>query len=500
MERTSRQQASSSVSRPPFAGEPSMRCSPLSSPEDASAPSSEPPAEDASSPSAAHSLDMASAPVSLSVSGEQKFASCPSASSPGEKVPSSDSHSSSMREVRGVSAKPLEGEGGSLPAPSPETGGGRWAEHEDEERRKEEGRENGGETEERRQGQDRETEEADPTGYEEQTRDREDSGGRNARKHEGKDEAGNQEIGKDEGEEGEEAAARESCPREPEKEAGEEGGQERGEETTSAEGSSEAAREVRPQSEVSAAESAFSRSSAYSIVYPGRSSRTGRTAGEMRNRTGCNSATTTTSSSSSSSASSRSRGDENTRFECNICFDEATDPVVTRCGHLFCWQCLHSWLRRGASECPVCKGHTTTSNVIPIYGRGAEKHPRDAPDKGETAAGRIPERPRAERPEPGPQSQSSVRFGGGTGGASLSFGLFPFFGLGVTWGGGAVNTGFSTSASSAFDWLFFPPGAHRRRPGVHRPDQVLTEEQQRMQSLGFLLLAFCFVLYIIFIA
>ncbi|CBZ52216.1 Zinc finger (C3HC4 RING finger) protein, related [Neospora caninum Liverpool] len=413
-----------------------MRCSPLSSPEDASAPSSEPPAEDASSPSAAHSLDMASAPVSLSVSGEQKFASCPSASSPGEKVPSSDSHSSSMREVRGVSAKPLEGEGGSLPAPSPETGGGRWAEHEDEERRKEEGRENGGETEERRQGQDRETEEADPTGYEEQTRDREDSGGRNARKHEGKDEAGNQEIGKDEGEEGEEAAARESCPREPEKEAGEEGGQERGEETTSAEGSSEAARE-------------------------------------------------------------------------------------------FCWQCLHSWLRRGASECPVCKGHTTTSNVIPIYGRGAEKHPRDAPDKGETAAGRIPERPRAERPEPGPQSQSSVRFGpgdtkdkrcfgsgrdsvfvcpctwgfaGGTGGASLSFGLFPFFGLGVTWGGGAVNTGFSTSASSAFDWLFFPPGAHRRRPGVHRPDQVLTEEQQRMQSLGFLLLAFCFVLYIIFIA
>src|SRR5579862_5295617 len=29
------------------------------------------------------------------------------------------------------------------------------------------------------------------------------------------------------------------------------------------------------------------------------------------------------------------------QFECNICFDAARDPVVTQCGHLYCWPCLH---------------------------------------------------------------------------------------------------------------------------------------------------------------
>ena len=28
-------------------------------------------------------------------------------------------------------------------------------------------------------------------------------------------------------------------------------------------------------------------------------------------------------------------------FECNICLDVARDAVVSMCGHLFCWPCLH---------------------------------------------------------------------------------------------------------------------------------------------------------------
>lgn len=28
-------------------------------------------------------------------------------------------------------------------------------------------------------------------------------------------------------------------------------------------------------------------------------------------------------------------------FQCNICFETATSPVVTQCGHLFCWPCIH---------------------------------------------------------------------------------------------------------------------------------------------------------------
>src|SRR5271163_2259848 len=29
------------------------------------------------------------------------------------------------------------------------------------------------------------------------------------------------------------------------------------------------------------------------------------------------------------------------QYDCNICFDNARDPVVTQCGHLYCWPCLH---------------------------------------------------------------------------------------------------------------------------------------------------------------
>lgn len=31
---------------------------------------------------------------------------------------------------------------------------------------------------------------------------------------------------------------------------------------------------------------------------------------------------------------------KNDKFSCGICFDSPTDPVVTQCGHLFCWNCL----------------------------------------------------------------------------------------------------------------------------------------------------------------
>ncbi len=31
-------------------------------------------------------------------------------------------------------------------------------------------------------------------------------------------------------------------------------------------------------------------------------------------------------------------------FECNICLDVASDAVISMCGHLFCWPCLHQWM------------------------------------------------------------------------------------------------------------------------------------------------------------
>ncbi|KAE8670130.1 E3 ubiquitin-protein ligase RMA1H1 [Hibiscus syriacus] len=67
-------------------------------------------------------------------------------------------------------------------------------------------------------------------------------------------------------------------------------------------------------------------------------------------------------------------------FECNICLDSVRDPVVTLCGHLYCWPCIYKWLRfqtiyaehlnRKHQQCPVCKAEVSHATLIPLYERG----------------------------------------------------------------------------------------------------------------------------------
>lgn len=61
-------------------------------------------------------------------------------------------------------------------------------------------------------------------------------------------------------------------------------------------------------------------------------------------------------------------------FECNICLDLAKEPVVTLCGHLFCWPCLYRWVQvqQVSMACPVCKAGVQVFEVIPIYCRSDE--------------------------------------------------------------------------------------------------------------------------------
>lgn len=85
-------------------------------------------------------------------------------------------------------------------------------------------------------------------------------------------------------------------------------------------------------------------------------------------------------------------------FSCNICYEVASEPVVTVCGHLYCWPCLYRWLRvqNQSKTCPVCKAGVEKDKVIPIYGRGGNEDPRiKSKDIYE-----IPSRPLGQRPPP----------------------------------------------------------------------------------------------------
>lgn len=110
------------------------------------------------------------------------------------------------------------------------------------------------------------------------------------------------------------------------------------------------------------------------------------------------------------------------RFECNICLDVAKDAVVSMCGHLFCWPCLHQWLETRPNQqlCPVCKSAISSEKVIPLYGRGGnDSDPRQ----------KVPPRPRGQRTEEPNHSFPNFHWGGegGQGGVqfSLGIGVFP---------------------------------------------------------------------------
>ncbi|XP_010429331.1 PREDICTED: E3 ubiquitin-protein ligase RNF185-like [Camelina sativa] len=119
-------------------------------------------------------------------------------------------------------------------------------------------------------------------------------------------------------------------------------------------------------------------------------------------------------STSTSSYSDNNNGanDQGGDFECNICFEIAQDPIVTLCGHLFCWPCLYRWLHHHShsQECPVCKAVVQDDKLVPLYGRG--KNQTDPRSKRYPGM-RIPNRPAGQRPEtaaPPPQGDAASNF------------------------------------------------------------------------------------------
>ncbi|KAM7252074.1 hypothetical protein ACFE04_023957 [Oxalis oulophora] len=116
--------------------------------------------------------------------------------------------------------------------------------------------------------------------------------------------------------------------------------------------------------------------------------------------------------SSSSTSSLSQEEDPAGDFECNICFEIAHDPIVTLCGHLFCWPCLYRWLHHHShsQECPVCKAIVQQDNLVPLYGRGA-KNQTDPRTKSYPGID-IPTRPAGQRPATAqPRAATDANYG-----------------------------------------------------------------------------------------
>lgn len=91
--------------------------------------------------------------------------------------------------------------------------------------------------------------------------------------------------------------------------------------------------------------------------------------------------------------------EEQIMFSCNICYELASEPVVTLCGHLYCWPCLFRWLQvqTNCRTCPVCKAGVDRDKVIPVYGRGGNEDPRAKTIENSQI---VPSRPTGQRPQP----------------------------------------------------------------------------------------------------
>mmetsp|Transcript_7905 Transcript_7905/g.11402 ORF Transcript_7905/g.11402 Transcript_7905/m.11402 type:complete len:377 (-) Transcript_7905:577-1707(-) len=94
---------------------------------------------------------------------------------------------------------------------------------------------------------------------------------------------------------------------------------------------------------------------------------------------------------------------KDSRFSCNICLDAVSEPVVTQCGHLYCWSCLYRWLEPGIlpeerkgllpqsaqfgnsivdtsrRRCPVCKAECSVQTLIPLYVRNEQQNQQQTP-------------------------------------------------------------------------------------------------------------------------
>ncbi|KAK7244313.1 hypothetical protein RIF29_39133 [Crotalaria pallida] len=86
-------------------------------------------------------------------------------------------------------------------------------------------------------------------------------------------------------------------------------------------------------------------------------------------------------------------GSDDSCFNCNICLESVEDPVITLCGHLYCWPCIYKWLRieNEHQTCPICKSKISLSSLVPLYGCGTSNS--DSGTRTQHMGLEIPPRP-----------------------------------------------------------------------------------------------------------
>lgn len=53
------------------------------------------------------------------------------------------------------------------------------------------------------------------------------------------------------------------------------------------------------------------------------------------------------------------------KTRCSLCMETRRHSTSTLCGHLFCWECIHQWLKY-KQECAVCRNQVEPSRLIKL--------------------------------------------------------------------------------------------------------------------------------------
>ena len=144
---------------------------------------------------------------------------------------------------------------------------------------------------------------------------------------------------------------------------------------------------------------------------------------------------------------------KNERWHCPICKDELKSPVVTPCGHIFCWPCISKHLQdkeEALRVCPVCSKPLDLDKVVPIYGQTNQAKDNEAPPP--------PKAERVETEEEIFERNNQNQYYRQNNNFNFEFGFFPFAaGVGFTYvnGVGFQRIGRNRNQGNQFYYMLF---------------------------------------------